>query len=491
MTKTRRSWEERLTLEFVSLIKKKIEDGDSETEIRKLIREHLGVGKTRGNEIFLEMRKSVLGANEHGLEFISDRYVYNTNTDIYVINLKCKKAPLCLSGAKHRAICRAYSSWSDDLTSNEICVKYSLTPEIFSEYRKIFGLSKDREPLSTEEVVNNSVEESVESIIEEKRYKIYQGYEKQLWRDTQAKADKWDDLNSHTLDTLRLSLDGWTPPTQKRVAKKKEIKDGLTFVAALSDNHIGELFKADEAFSGREFDTKIASNILENYVDKIEETVNGRDQKFSQALVVVTGDYLHSCIDGHTRKGTHLHNDTVNEEMFVAGLNTLISFVQSMLSIFPKVKVFTQKGNHESLILTYLAIAAEKFFEKNESVEFEISNAWATFYKVNNVAMIVTHGGHDSLKKTLDPVGPKLKTFIQELLLQKVDELVGVTQKIVLSGHKHAYSQSDMGSFEFYCLGASVRGDNFADANGWYNTPRQNCLILDRDRVIETLHYYF
>jgi hypothetical protein len=162
-----------------------------------------------------------------------------------------------------------------------------------------------------------------------------------------------------------------------------------------------------------------------------------------------------------------------------------------MARIFPKVKVFTQKGNHESIILTYLAIAAEKCFAHNPNVEFEISNSWATLYKVNNVAMVVTHGGHDTLKKSLDPVGPKLKVFIQELFLQKVEELVGCTQKIVLSGHKHAYNQSDMGSFEFYCLGASVRGDNFADANGWYNTPRQNCLILDRDKVIETLHYYF
>lgn len=481
----------KITPEFVSKIQDIREAGASETDQRKFVREYLGVSKSWGNTIFLELKKFFNGVPVYGLEFASDRYVYNTNTDTYVINLKCKKDPFVISGAKHRAICRAYSSWSDDLSVNDICIKYSLTPEVFSEYKKIFKLTKDKEPLSLEEIATNSIDESVETLIEEKRYKIYQEYEKQSWKDIQLKANKWDDLNSNTLDFLRLSLDEWNPPEYKKVAKNKIVKDGLTFLAALSDNHIGELFKKEEAFYGNDFNTEIATQIIDDYSSKIRNTVESRRQKFNECLIVITGDYLHSCLDGNTRKGTHLHNDSINEKMFLAGLNTLIKFVESMLEIFPLVRVFTQKGNHESLILTYLAIAAEKYFKNNPNVKFEISSAWATLYRINNIAMIVTHGAHDELKKSLDPVGPKLKMFIQGLLLQKVDIIQGCTQKIVLSGHRHTFNQSDMGSFEFYCLGATVKGDNFADSLGLYSKVRQNCLIMDNDHVLETLHYFF
>jgi len=483
--------EHKLSEEFVSLIKEKIEAGEPEPSIRKLVRNHLNLAKTRGNEVYNEIKRSLKSANEHGLKFISDKYVYNSNTDTYVINLKNKKAPLCISGAKHRAICRAYSSWSDDLTSNEICVKYSLTPEVFSEYRKIFSLSKDREPLSVEEVVANTVDESVNSILEEKRYRIYQDYEKELWRDTQSKADKWDDLNSKTLDTLRLCLEGWSPPVQKKNIKLKPHAGGLVFIAALSDNHIGEVFRNDEAFAGKDFNHEIACEIIDLYSHKIRETVLSRDLNFSKCIVTITGDFLHSCVDGNTRKGTHLHSDKINEDMFMIGMTSLTRFVENMSEVFPNVQVIVQKGNHDSFILTYLALAVEKYFNNNPNVEFSISNSWASLYRVGDIAMIVTHGGHDTIKKQLDPAGLKLKSFIQELLLQRSDEIVGCSQKIVLSGHKHAYNQVDMGSFEFYCLGSSVRGDNYADALGLYNTPRQNCLILDNKKVIETLHYYF
>lgn len=491
MTPDNQKEDKKLSEDFVASVKSWIESGESEATIRKRVREHLNLGKTRGNEIYNEIKKGLKGSQEHGLKFISDKYVYNSKTDTYVINLKCKKSPFCVSGAKHRAICRAYSDWSDNLTANEICVKFSLTPEIFSEYRKIFNLTKDREPLSVEEVVGNTVDESVASILEEKRYKIYQGYEKELWKDIQTKAEKWDNLNARTLDTLRLSLDGWEPIKAPLVHKKKASGTGKVFVASLADTHIGEIFKHDEAYKGKEFNSEVACDIIDSYSFDIIQSVKEKGDDFDSCIITVLGDFLHSCVDGMTRKGTHLHNEIVNEEMFILGMNAMTRFISNLRTVFPKIKVIVQKGNHDSFVLTYLALAVEKYFNSDPGVEFVISNAWASLHRVGNIAMIVTHGGHDTLKKQLDPVGAKLKSFIQELFLQRVNEIQGVTQKIVLSGHKHAFNQADLGSFEFYCLGSSVRGDNYADALGLYHTPRQNCLILDSNHVLETLHFYF
>lgn len=484
-------------------VKALLSAGEKETNIRKFVRKELGLGKSQGNAVYNKIKNQLYFPSSvppvstsksddgNGLSFVSDKYCYNQNTDTYVINLKNHKAPLCISGAKHRAICRSYSSWIDDLTANEICVKYSLTPEVFSEYRKIFGLTKDREPLSIEEIVADTIDGNIQSIIEEKRFKIYQGYEKELWKDTQNKANKWDNLTAKTLDTLRASLESWNGPECESSSKNVEVKNGLTFCASISDSHIGEIFNKNEAFYGKEFNSKIACQIMDDYFDKIYQTVSSRSDKFSLGAITILGDYLHSCIGGFTRKGTHVHSEVIDQEMFRIGLDALIRFINNFSNLFPETKVYVTVGNHDSVILTYLVIAAEKYFNPNPNIEFIISDAWASLHKINNVAVVMTHGGLDKLNQSLPPISPRLKTFIQQLFLTRAEEIVDCKSRIVISGHKHVYSHIDMGSFDFYCFGSSVRGNNYSDSLGLYSTPRQNCLILGDGKVLETLHYYF
>lgn len=482
----------KLTEDFVSLVKKKIESKESETLIRKFVREHLNLGKTRGNEIYNEIKKSLKSANEYGISFISDRYTYNQNTDTYIINLKNRKSPLVISGAKHRAICRSYSSWIDDLTANEICVKYALTPEVFTEYKKIFGLTKDKEPLSVEEVVGNTVDENVQSIIEEKRFKIYQGYEREKWKDIQVKANKWDEFNARTLDFLKLTLDDWEPPKQPSVKKNIEVKSGEVVICCLSDNHIGERYRVSEGFSGRDFDSKIACEIVDEYSYKIEDLIRSRNKEYKEAYLIITGDFLNSNFNGCTTKGTPLNNDVINQEMFRIGLDVLTRFIGNFANLFPKVKVISVRANHDDPIFLYLMYAILRYYENNPNIEFDISESWAILRRIGNIGAIITHGGHPTLKNAgLPPVSAKLKTLVQGMFLQKINELQGVTQRCVISGHRHAYSQMDLGSFEFYCLGSSVIGDSFADGNSWYNTPRQNFLIADENHILESCHVYF
>lgn len=481
----------------------KLQNGERESDIRKFVRGELGLGKSQGNSVYNKIKNQLYfpspippvstskSEDGNGLSFVSDRYCYNQNTDTYVINLKNHKSPLCISGAKHRAICRSYSSWIDDLSANEICVKYSLTPEVFSEYRKVFGLTKDREPLSIEEVVADTIDGNIQSIIEEKRFKIYQGYEKELWKDTQAKANKWDQFNARTLDILKLSLDGWEPPKQERVKKNPEVKNGLIFVAGLFDVHVGATYSVSDGFAGRDFDSKIACDNMRNYSDRIKQTVSSKKDTFSSCSVVVGGDFFNSCIDNFTRKGTSLHCDVINEKMFKLGLDALITFIDNMADTFKRVDVIFAKGNHESVILSYAGIAASKYFSFNPNITFDIPEAWAAIYTFNNVLAIVTHGGHDLFKASLPPVSLKLKSFIQEMLLSRKEDLSKYTQKIVLSGHRHAFAQIDFGSFEFYCCGSSVLGDTFSDSLNLRNNPRQNCLVIGQNYVEESLHYYF
>ena len=126
--------------------------GLPENEIRRWFRGRLNLkknqGNTRYNEIvngFDKMGVEFGDADEgESLQFLSDKYVYNEVSDSYVINLRCQSKPLVVSGSKHRAICRSYSEWGENLTCDDIVKKYALTPTVFDEYRRVFGLTKGR-----------------------------------------------------------------------------------------------------------------------------------------------------------------------------------------------------------------------------------------------------------------------------------------------------------------------------------------------------------
>lgn len=484
--------------EVISLIK----SGVSETQIRKLIRDKTGLKKTQGNDLFNKIKAgtyelpqsnlAVKVTDENGLEFVSNKYTYNRDSDVYVINLKCRTKPMTIRGSRHRAICRDYSSWHSDLTSHEICTKFSLTPEIFNEYRKIFNLTKEREPLSAEELLEDSVDGSVEAILEQKRYSVYQKYEKEEWKTTQSEASNWRAFKAHTLDAARTALDGWEPVRYSNVKSPKAAKhSNYIFIVGANDWHIGEKFNKEKGFSGKDFNSEIAVKLIDDYANQIEESVKARNYKFKECVVVINGDILNSCFDGKTVKGTQLHNDKVNEELFEITLNTTVRFIERLATVFPQVTIPFLPGNHDGPLLSILGLAVKAYFRNVPSVTILVSKRWAEIMRFGNVAILMMHGGAVSLKSAVPQPGLKLKSYLSDMWMSREEGLTGCKTKIVLTGHFHRFFAQDMGNFDFYCLGGLPLGDEYSDSLNLRSKPRQNALILNEDQCIETLHYYF
>lgn len=477
--------------EVITKVKELVNNNTPESKIRKYIREALGLGKTRANEIFLELKGKIEEIKSTGLDFTNVSKIYNKETDSYIVKLKSISKPLVISAAKHKAICRSYSSMGEDLTCHQICVKYSLTPQIFNEYRKIFNLVKDREPLTEEEIISNSVTDNVEALLEDKRYKIYQQYEHESWKEIQSKAKKWDDFQNYTLDTVKRVLEGWKPTSISNIKspKKKENAE-YTFVVGANDWHIGEFYKKDTGFYGDDFNSDIAVSLIDSYSDKIENSISSRNYSFKECVCVVNGDILNSAWQGATVKGTPLHNDKINEEMFKVALESTTRFIERLALIFPKVSVTILQGNHDGPLLSILGMAIQAYFRKVETVKITVSQKWAEMMRVGNVGILITHGGAAFVKSQLPQSTLKLKLYLQDMWACYADELVGCKSKIVISGHFHRFWQQDMGHFDFYCFGGLPTGDSYADSLNLRSTPRQNALILNQDRVLETLHYY-
>jgi UDP-2,3-diacylglucosamine pyrophosphatase LpxH len=472
----------------------KIQSGAERAEIVAQIEKKFSVKRSRANEIYRkcqELRKNTEVKDSNII--VRSRYTYNRATDKYIVDLSCRLDPLVISGARHRAIHRDYSSWYGDLTANEICLKYSLTPEIFSEYRRIFNLTKDREPLTDEEIIEKSVDDNVEALIEQQRYEIYSKFQKEDWKQTQHDADKWRRMQHNSLDTVRCILEEWQLPQGKIIPapKQKKSAESRTIIVGANDWHIGEKYNAKTGFHGEDFSTEIASKLISDYSDSICSAVLSRNYKIDNCLCILNGDILNSAWDGMTVKGTKLHNDRINEAMFRAAFDSTVLFITKLAYMFPKVCVVFIPGNHDGPMLNILGVAVESYFSKESRIEINISEKWADLRRVGNVGVLSTHGGSARHKVSLPTSSLKLKSYLQDMWAAKSDELTGCKSRIVISGHFHRFWQQDMGNFEFYCLGGLPLGDSYADALNLTSTPRQNCLILDENRVVETLHIYF
>lgn len=479
--------EKKITDNVIKAVKDLIKDGVRDSEVRKALRSMSGLSKSRGNEVFNKIKNSIEFDETLKIgkpAYDKSGYLYNISDDSYNFG------ELELSGETVRLLQKLYS---ENKSVDDIGHELNLDTDHVIEVKKRMGISRRSIPLTNEFIELSSIDESRNKLISLKKQKIIQAFKESYVRENERDANKWRKFSEGTLDKISEFLSSWTPPKRNNVPYAKKSDSKSVFCVGLNDTHISESFDKAKAFGGTKWDTNEALKTIDNYSNQIRETIENRKEKFGKILVFVNGDYLNSCVDGKTRKGTQLNNDAVNEEMFEAGLSALIRFVENLSEIAP-VEVFTQKGNHDSFLLTYLAIAAEKYFKDVDTVKFNISKAWATLYRVNNVAIVLSHGGHDTLNRAEFPnanTPGKLKEYVQDLLLARRDELVGVKQTIIVTGHRHVFSQIDMGSFEFFCFGAMPASGDYENANNWHSTPRQNCIVLDENRLKETLHFYF
>lgn len=425
---------------------------------------------------------------------ISEKYTWNKETDKYVIPLKCRKAPLVISGAKHRAICRDYSAWHGDLTAHDICVNYSLTPEIFNEYRRIFNLTKEREPLSAEEAWENDEDESVELILEQKRYSIYQKYEKEDWHRTQKDAEKWRAFEARQLDPFSRFLDSWSPPKYTKAGNCKiQSKNPSKQVAVInvSDIHVGA--KADERFLYRQRNWRHADlqAAMQSYFLKIEKEIGDRKNPPNSCVVNMAGDILHT-LTGYTDHGTKLDYEFLGEDQLEFAFALLTLFFNNLLSVFPKISVKSVSGNHSYFGDYTIARMLEIFYKNENRIEFEITSKRYLPYKILDTLIILEHGATGKGIKSKSPRGGAAKeNYIKSILLDKPEMLIGTKSRIAIQGDTHHYEHIEKADFDMIICPSIVGGDLYSDFNGWKSRPAQCVFIIDEDGLKETIRFYF
>ena len=467
----------------------------SRAEARKYLEAQIGVKKTQANQwlnriLFANPEKPSFDDEPavDSLEF-SEKYVYNATDGKYIFFCQKVGKNIVLDKQTVDNLLLSYSNYDSDPSSiNEISRKFNIPRAVVKEVLSILCFTHDEIPVTQESLLENSEETIVDDLIQQKRFTLLQKLQKKDWEATKQDAVRWNEFQAGVINPVESFLSSWNPPKHQPIPKCK-MRDGKNvFVCVLQDTHIGEFTDKETVFSGKEYSSLISLKNIRKYITEVKARLETRTLGWKEGVIVLNGDIMNSCLDEYTRRNTKLHCDAVNEVAFNLALDIITEFVTQFSALFKKTKVLVQAGNHDSVVCRYLGTAAKQYFRTDKSIEFEIFRSWLAPYRFNNVYAIITHGSSDTMKAAL-PSGPKLKSFVQEMLIQNPKMLAECKQRIVLAGHLHSQLIENLGSFQLYRFGTTVSADGYGEALGHYTSPQQSCLVIGEDSVDEVWNF--
>jgi hypothetical protein len=425
----------------------------------------------------------------------TEKYVYNKESDKYIVYLKAANGNVVLPGPLVRNIFENYSNWYNNSRSiNEICRNFKIPRNYFEELKAVFGLTHDSEPVTKEELLEKDINQLTEDIVQKKKFQLYQKVQKKNWKDTEEAAKKWFELMEGVYNPFETLLKNWTPPSYTPLpspkVKSKISKENRSMLVGLSDLHFGAFTNEKDSFRGIGNSTSTTVKNMEAYAVNITKAVESRNYSFNECVVTGLGDILHTTGKGFTAKGTPLAFDCLKEAQFDAAFNSLTMFISHMLTVFPKVRVKSVKGNHNDFGDYVLFKALEAYFRKEKRIEFEIYRSDHGLFKINNTLFVISHGYSADYSGHLPAAGKGRESYIANLFLTHPQELIGVKTKVLITADQHHLESKEYAEFEHYMLSTLAPNDAYSEAMGLKSTPRQSCFIVDDEGISEILYSY-
>ena len=430
-----------------------------------------------------------------GLKF-KEKYVYNKESDKYVIYLKAANGHIVLPGDTVRSLVANYSNWyGKEHSVNEICRNYKIPRNYFNEIKDVFNLTHDSEPITKEELLERDIEDITEDILEKKKFQLYQQFQKRSWEETEQAASKWFKMQEGVYNPFVNFINSWNPPEYTPVeytgpGNVQHRYSNKTLLVGLSDIHFGAKTNPKSSYRNKGYSTKEAVECLEEYAENIKDIVEERNYCFDTCVLASLGDILHTTGAGFTTKGTMLVHDCVKEEQFNAAFDSITKFICDLLSLFPQVEVKSVKGNHNDFGDYVLFKTLEAYFRSEPRINFDNFQTDHGLFKVNKCLFIISHGYSAEYKGRIPTAGKARESYITNLFLSKPEELIGVSQKILLTADQHHLEMREYAEFEHYMLSTAVKGDAHSEAMGLNNQARQSCFVIGDTGIKEIVYCY-
>jgi len=249
-------------------------------------------------------------------------------------------------------------------TIENICLKYKVGRSDLERYRRAIGFTRESIPVTDEEVVNYSVEELANLIVDRKAKALELAQDYYVERITKD-ATNWQKFQEGTLKPFE-ALKNELIKNSKVVPKVKSANSnsGLLLECAIFDAHIGKLSNFSEV--GTDYNLEIASKL---YSDAVDFSINStKGYKIQKIVLPIGQDFLHvDNKNNETTAGTRQDVAGMWFEIFVVARKLLVETIEKLKRIAP-VEVIVVSGNHETCSMFHLGDCIECRYWNDENV---------------------------------------------------------------------------------------------------------------------------
>tara|TARA_R110000822_G_scaffold1950_10_gene9321 strand:+ start:4981 stop:6510 length:1530 start_codon:yes stop_codon:yes gene_type:complete len=278
----------------------------------------------------------------------------------------------------------------------QVAVRHGLTRRDFWRIKSAYGLTKQHEPFTRNDMVEEPLEVLVQGSLALKRRALAERVERESLQDLRRLATKWLRLESGLLDPLRDIMQdvvGELPPASN-FPDTPDPDNHIVFFQP-SDLHFGLHVEAGAGFMRRGYDRVEAAR---RFRHGIAEAVKHGEAAFGKPdylLLGVGGDAAHiDNMQGATTSNKHTQDmdgrpDTLPREL----VSLYIDVVQYLLEKDIKVHMECIPGNHDEMLSRALMASLWAAYRNDDRVTFGNFSASYAMHMYGST-LILGHHGH-------------------------------------------------------------------------------------------------
>lgn len=419
-------------------------------------------------------------------------------TEEYICNSQTKKVTFLTESKFGKDITYSFDTVEKVL---KLYSNYDQNPHTVSEISKKTGVPKDRithilkalnkthDSLPVIEELVEDEDETVEDLILSKEQSVVQKFEKADWKKTVDDAEKWRGFKANLVNPIESFLSSWNPPVYKPVKTThvKKTNDKELIIGA-SDWHYGLVANERYLYNQKEWNIEETKFAVDSYAQKLKSHI--QSNPYRKLNLCFMGDLSHT-LNGYTDKGTKLEAGPLGEEQIEQAFESMLKFVNDLLSVHSNIEVFACSGNHSALGDYMLVRMLELYFRSDKRIKFNITNKRNITFMVHGTLFLLEHGYSSVAKSRLPSPGKGRETYINNLFMAKPELMREAKRFAYLSADQHHSESYEFTNVEGYMFPTLVGGCRHADNSGYKSRPRQTCLVVEEEGVTSINHYYF
>jgi len=396
-------------------------------------------------------------------------YYYDGDQGLYVTHTPNAPGGLTiLHKPEHERLIRLYSNWDGNpQTINQICAEFLWSRPQFDDYKRAHGITHDKEPFSREELLEKSVEEMEEEVLQSTRQQLNRSVALAKQRQRDEAAANWLEFEKVVLNKL-LEAVGDMP--KRYVVPKLKMEHPThrhLLLVSPADLHWGMLAWEGETIDP--YDRKEAERRLFYHVN---QCVNRLRERPERVLLILGNDWFH--VDAgkpETRKGTPVDIDGRPADIVRSGCYLAAKLVDSLRQIAP-VDIKVIPGNHDVHNSLCVRLFLEARYAEIADVNVDVSDRSRSYYRYGQTLMGFDHGKYVPDKR------------ISEVLKKECREDWGATQwHTVFCGHLHKPAEIGDEEADIYYLPSLAGVENYAYKRGFVcSDPGIDVHVVDYER---------